>query len=189
MNKDDRHATGCPAHHPARGGCTTSEGAWRSLRMAGFALVGMVLAGLGGCTFVEQTDDLLKGGPTQRVDAAKRRQSDAIDIQQTLKRTHQELTEQQAIEEAKLEEMRKHLDSQNARIARARESQRITEVQQRDLHARVSTLAGEIGDLEFRIQAARAVGETGNDVQLQERLQALRREAEQIEEEIRSLEE
>ena len=148
-----------------------------------------MLAGLGGCTFVEQTEDLVKGGPEQRVEAAKRRHSDAVDTQRQLKRTHQELTEQQTIEERKLHEMRILLEGQNARLKRARENQRITEAQERELHARVTSLAGEIGDLEFKIQAARAVGETGGDAQLQERLRALRSEAELIEEEIRSLEE
>ena len=189
MNEDGRHAAGRQAHYGSGVAHARVDQSGRPSRMAGLALMGAALAGLGGCTFVEQTEDLFKGGPGQRVEAAKQRHNDAIDTQQQLKQTHRELTEQQTIEERTLHEMRNLLESQNARLERARESQRITEAQQRDLHARVATLAGEIGDLEFRIQAALAAGETGNDAQMQERLQALRSEAERIEEEIRLLEE
>ena len=189
MNKDRRQAAGRSAHDDAGAARAKIDQSERFFRMAGLGLMGVALAGLGGCTFVEQTEDLFKGGPEQRVEAAKQRYGDAVDTQQQLKQTHRELTEQQTIEERKLQEMRHYLESQNARLKRARENRRITEAQERDLHTRVAALASEIGDLEFRIQAARAAGETGDDVHLQERLQALRSEAERIEEEIQSLEE
>ena len=189
MNEYSRHAARRLEYHGPGVGHSRVKPTGLSSRIVGLALMGVALTGPGGCTFVEQTDDLFKGGPEQRIDAAKERQSDAVDQQQRLKRTHEELIEQQSIEEQKLHEMRSLLESQNARLERARESRRITETRQRDLQARVSALAGEIGDLEFRIQAARAVGETTDDAQLNERLQDLRSEAERIEEEIRTLEE
>ena len=189
MIEDDRYAAVLPAHDGAGARCATMDRAGRSGRPAGLALAGMVLTGLGGCTFVEQTDDLFGGGPTQRVEEAEQRQSDAIDEQHRLKETHRELAEQQAIEERKLQEIRKRLRSQNERIARARENQRITETEERALRTRIDALGSEIQDLEFKIQAARAIGDTGRDPQLEEKLQSLRRVAERIETEISSLEE
>ena len=147
------------------------------------------MAGLGGCTFMEQTDDLLQGGPEKRVDAAKQRQNNAMDRQQELTRTYRELVEQQETDEKMLREMRHLLEEQGARIAQARENQRLTEAEELQLRTRVAALTSEIGDLEFRIQAARAAEQTEVDAQLQERLQALRSEAERIESEIRALEE
>ena len=189
MNEDDRHVTGFPAYDSAgvrhapvdRTGCFG--------RMAGLALAGTVLAGLGGCTFVEQTDDLFSGGPEQRMEAAKQRQSDAIDTQRRLRRTQKELAEQQAIEEQKLQEIRKRLGSWDARIARARDAQRITEAEERRLRTRVDALSNEIRAVELQVQAAHAVGETQGAAELEEVLRARTREVKQIEEEIRLLEE
>ena len=189
MIEDDRHAARCRAHDSAGARRVTAGRADCFGPIAGLALVGMALAGLGGCTFVEQTEDLIGGGPTQRVESAKQRQSDAVDVQHRLKQTHRELTEQQAIEDRKLRELRNRLESQDARITRARESQRITEAEERGLRTRIGALGDEIRNLEFKLQAARTVSETGSGAQLEQELQSLRREAEQIETEISSLEE
>ena len=153
--------------------------------MAGLA--GLVLTGIGGCTFIEQTEDVLQGGPAQRIEAAKKHQQEAMDAQRTLRQQQKALADQQAAEERKLRDLRKRLDDQDARIAKARENQRITEHEEGEFRRRIAALDSEIRSLEFRIQAAGATGETLGDAGHEQRLQALKREAARIEEEISSL--
>ena len=161
----------------------------KHIGLASLVIAGAVLAVLGSCTFVEQTDDLLKGGPGQRIHSAKQRQSDAIEEQRRLGQAEEELARQQAAEEQKLREMRNGLASQDARIARARENKRITEAEEQRLRVRVDALNGEIRDLDLKMQAAQVIGNTEDDAGFGEKLEALRQKANRIEAEIRSLEE
>ena len=155
--------------------------------MAGLA--GLALTGIGGCTFIEQTEDVLQNGPAQRIETAKKRQQEATDAQRTLRQQQKALAEQQAAEERKLRDLRKRLDDQDARIAKARENQRITEHEEGEFRRRIAALDSEIRSIEFRIQAAGTTGETLDETRLEQRLQALNREAARIEEDISSLEE
>ena len=157
--------------------------------MAGVLLTGMTLGGLVGCTFVQQSDDLLSGGPERRMESAVQRQKSVIEEQHRLEQTQRELAGLQESEERKLRELRRRLEDQNARLARAKQSQRITEEQEQRLRTRVDVLNREIRSLVLRIDAAKATDERQDEARLTRELEALKREADTIEREIRSLEE
>ena len=151
-------------------------------------LVGVFLAGLGGCTFVEQTQDVLEGGPEQRVTSAEQRQADALAAQSRLNERERELAAQLAVDEEKLATMRQRLQDQDERISRARANQRVAEEEEQQLLARVAKLESEIQALYLAIQVARATGDEQNRERLEERLRALEMQAEEIEADIRLLE-
>ena len=184
MDTMQRHAEA----QPRTGGARARRYRARAARlMAGLA--GLAFAGIGGCTFIEQTEDVLQGGPAQRIEAAENRQHEAMDVQSTLRQQQKALAEQQVAEERKLRDLRKRLDDQDARIAKARENQRITEHEEGELRRRIAALDSEIRSLEFRIRAAGTTGDTLDEAGLEQRLQVLKREVGRIEEEISSLEE
>ena len=157
--------------------------------MTGVLLAGLTLGGLGGCTFVQQSDDLLSGGPERRMESAVQRQKAVIEEQQRLQRTEEEIADLQASEERKLRELPRRLDDQNARLARARENRRITEAQERRLRTRVDAINRDIRSLVLKMDAAKATDERQDEARLTRELEALKKEADTIEREIRSLEE
>ena len=142
-----------------------------------------------GCTFMEQADDAMSGGPQKRIEAAEQRQRAAMAEQRRLERSRDHVVRQQAAEVESLLAMRKHLEAQEARLARMRAERQIAEEEERRLRRRIASLNGEIQSLELAIRASRATGETQNTEHLEGRLRALKRQAEELEEEIRLLEE
>ncbi len=143
---------------------------------------------VGACTFVEQTQDILEGGPKKRVEAAEQRQSEAIAARQELQRRQEQLKQQLEVEEGKLMILRERLRSQEERIAEAKANQRIAETEERKLLMRAATLSREIEDLELMLQAARTTEDTHDHDQLQQRLHTLEEQAEQMQQEIMLLE-
>ena len=148
----------------------------------------VLLATVGACTFVEQTQDVLEGGPEKRVEAAEQRQREAIAAQQELQRSQRELEQQLGVEEDKLTALRERLRTQDERIAAAKANQRIAETEERELLTRAAALSGEIQALELMLQAARTTEDTHDREQLQQRLRALEEQAEQMEQELMLLE-
>ena len=147
------------------------------------------LSGVGGCTFVEQAEDAMAGGPQNRVEAAEQRQREALTERGRLTRARQTVMREQAAEEDSLMAMRKHLEVQEATLVRLRADQKIAEEEERRLHHRITSLEGEIRSLELVIRASRATGETEGAEHLEKRLQELRLQAEELEQEIQALEE
>ena len=112
-----------------------------------------------------------------------------MDTQKALRQQQKALAEQMAADQRKLRGLRGRLADQDARLARALESRRITEQEDLELRRRIAALDGEIRSLEFQIQAAGTTGETLDSAHLERRLRALKGEAARIEQEIGALEE
>lgn len=156
------------------------------------ALGFIVLAAVGnaGCnTFIQQTADVMEGGPKRRIEQAKQRQQRAVDTKMKLRKNRRELERQLAMEERKISEMRGRLDEQNAKISRARERNRITATEEERLKSMVVALDNEIQSLELKIQVNKLSAESTEDASdLREKLEALKGKEKRIEEEIKALE-
>ena len=183
----ERHATDRPGGwRCARGGARPREA---FVRIAFTGLAVAALAGGGGCTFMEQADDVMTGGPQKRIESAEQRQQAAMAEQRRLQRARDAVTRQQVAEVESLMAMRKHLEGQEARLARMKAERQIAEEEERTFRRRIASLDGEIQGLELAIRASRATGETQSAEDLEKRLRALRQQAEELEEDIRLLEE
>lgn len=164
---------------------TSSIRQWITL---GFLVLAVV--GNAGCgTFLQQSADLMEGGPQRRIEQAKQRQRTAIDTQMKLRQDREELEQQLAMEERKISEMRGRLDEQNERISRARDRNRISAAEEERLKRMVSSLKSEIQSLELKVQVNKMSKASAEDTsQLRQRLEALKAEQNRIEEEIKALE-
>ena len=182
-NQDVRYVAEGRKNRQANWKCSIRQ--WASL---GF--VAMAVAGSAGCnTFIQQTTDLVEGGPQRRVEEATRRQQAAIETQRRLKQDQRELEQLLAAEERRVREMRGRLQMQAARISKARESNRITAAQEQNLKHRVAELDSEIQSLELKIAASKVSAESAEQAnKLRVRLEALKAEEQRIEQEIQVLE-
>lgn len=154
----------------------------------GFILLAAI--GNAGCnTFIQQTVDVMEGGPERRIMQAEQRQQEAIDKQMRLRQSRRELERQLAMEERKISEMRDRLDEQNKKIRRARERNRISAAEEERLKRLVAALDNEMQSLELKIQVNKLSGESNEDAdELRKKLQALKAKEKRIEEEIKALE-
>ena len=150
----------------------------------------LVMVGNAGCnTFIQQTADVMEGGPRKRIEEAQQRQEEAVDTQMNLRQNQRELEQQLASEERNIEKMRGRLHEQTARITRARESNRISVAEEERLKRSVAALDNEIQSLELKIQVHKVSAGSAEDTsQLRQKLEALRAEEKRIDEELKTLE-
>ena len=152
-------------------------------------LVAVATLSIDGCTFAEQATDLLEGGPERRVEAAQQRQQAALNTQTSLRHSQQALAEEHARQGRRLAELNRQIRKQDAKIARARVENRITQARAQALRQEIAALNGSVQDLELRIQTARVTGDSEETADLEKRLQQLQAEAHMVEQEVELLEE
>ncbi|MEO1091052.1 MAG: hypothetical protein AAFX81_10490 [Pseudomonadota bacterium] len=150
-----------------------------------WALAAALIGSLAGCqTYLEQKADASAGGPQRRVDDANQRLALAQDETYSLQTTLEDDQAYLGHLQANLDDAQRNLNAQRARLASARNQNRITAAEERAAEQRLASATADVESAVLEIQSKEALGNAGAADAKRRELTQLQQKIEAINEEI-----